>query len=106
MSTKLRLLERIIRREVRRQLAESADLENIKNVSFKQLVNMIYSDWKNVSPYAEPYLSAMSTMRNPTDRYGFDDGYSIIMYFLSNASQWKGPVAKAVKAELKRRAKG
>jgi hypothetical protein len=38
-----------------------------------------------------------------SDHYYADDARSIVIYFLSNASSWRGPVAKAVKAELKRR---
>jgi len=34
-----------------------------------------------------------------------DSGKSIVSYFLANAGQWRGEVAKEVKAELKRRVK-
>jgi hypothetical protein len=34
-----------------------------------------------------------------------DDGRMVIYYFLSNASQWKGELAKKIKAELKKRVK-
>ncbi len=45
-------------------------------------------------------------VHNPSAaRYGADPGSSIVAYFLSNASTWKGPVAKMVKAELRQRAK-
>jgi hypothetical protein len=40
-------------------------------------------------------------MDKPTDRYGMDSGKSIILYFLANASTWRGDTAKRVKAELK-----
>ena len=62
----------------------------------------IYRDWKNVSPYAKPYLEAMSTLSSIDDNYGLDSGRSIVAYFLSNASQWKGEKAKQTKAELKK----
>ena len=39
------------------------------------------------------------------NNYGLDSGRSIVQYFLSNAQSWRGPVAKAVKAELKKRVK-
>jgi hypothetical protein len=50
---------------------------------------------------AKPYLQAMLQMSSPTDKYGFDDGKSVILYFLSNASTFKGEDAKRLKAELK-----
>ena len=33
----------------------------------------------------------------------YDSGRSIVRYFLGNAGTWRGDVAKAIKAELKRR---
>jgi hypothetical protein len=47
----------------------------------------------------------MFTMNSVNDNYGMDSGKSIILYFLSNANTWKGEIAKAIKAELKRRVK-
>ena len=43
----------------------------------------------------------MHSLRDVTDAYGYDDGRSIVMYFLANASTWRGETAKRVKAELK-----
>jgi hypothetical protein len=67
---------------------------------------MVYRDWKNVNFGAKPYLEAMQTLQSAKDKYMFDSGASIIRYFLSNATGWKGPVAKAVKLELNKRIKG
>ena len=50
---------------------------------------------------AKPYLLAMLCLRNAWDKYGEDDARSIVRYFLANARTFKGPVAKALKAELK-----
>jgi len=61
----------------------------------------IRRDWKNVNYAAAPYLSAMASLNNITDKYMFDDGKSIVLYFLSNAGSWRGEVAKRIKAELK-----
>lgn len=60
----------------------------------------IRRDWKNVYFGAAPYLSAMAGLNGPADKYGLDDARSIIAYFLSNARAWRGPTAKAIKAEL------
>ena len=61
----------------------------------------IRKDWKNVSPYAAPYLNAMSCLETINDRYVFDSGRSIVSYFLANAGSWRGEVARRIKAELK-----
>lgn len=61
----------------------------------------IRKDWKNVSPYAAPYLNAMSCLESINDKYGFDSGRSIVSYFLANAGSWKGETARRIKAELK-----
>lgn len=61
----------------------------------------IRKDWKNVSPYAAPYLQAMSCLNSVDDRYIMDSGRSIVSYFLANAGSWRGETAKRIKAELK-----
>lgn len=61
----------------------------------------IYGDWKNVNFAAKPYLEAMSTLTSIEDNYMFDSGKSVVLYFLCNASTWRGETAKRVKAELK-----
>jgi hypothetical protein len=50
---------------------------------------------------ARPYLDAMMDLEKITDDYGADDGKSIIVYFLGNASSFRGEDAKRLKAELK-----
>ena len=58
-------------------------------------------DW--TKPYfgAVPYLSAMLSLDRINDRYGEDSGRSVVAYFLSNATTWRGLVARQCKAELK-----
>jgi hypothetical protein len=70
-----------------------------------QIADVIRKDWgAKVDYVAKPYLQAMLTLPTIDSRYGLDDGKSIVLYFLSNASTWRGDVAKLVKAELKKRA--
>lgn len=57
--------------------------------------------WRPVSFAAAPYLSAMSTLEHVDDRYGYDTGRSIVAYFLSNATTWRGDDARRIKAELR-----
>jgi len=55
---------------------------------------------------AVPYLDAMGTLQSVDDSYGADSARSIVAYFLANASTWRGPMAKQVKAELNAMLKG
>jgi hypothetical protein len=47
----------------------------------------------------------MATLDSVNDNYGWDSGKMIVLYFLSNASTWRGETAKRIKAELKAMAK-
>jgi hypothetical protein len=68
-----------------------------------ELAWIVRRDWKKVNFAAVPYLDAMLSLNSVNDAYGLDSGASVVLYFLSNASSWRGPVAKAIKTELKRR---
>lgn len=61
----------------------------------------IQKTWSKVSPYAKPYLDAMLTLDTIEDNYFFDDGKSIVLYFLANASGWRGEDARRIKKELR-----
>ena len=84
---------------------------NYNTLNLSDLARLIRRAWKtkevrpNVHPTAKPYLDALDTMDKITDNYVADPGSQIVAYFLGNATSWRGPVAKAVKAELKRRLK-
>jgi len=69
--------------------------------SIKTIAQDIQNDWKNLSPYAKPYLDAMLTLENITDHYYMDDAKSIVLYFLANAQGWRGETARKIKQELK-----
>jgi hypothetical protein len=73
--------------------------------SIAAIAQEIRRDW--TKPYfgAVPYLQAMFSLDDITDDYGADSGKSIVLYFLSNASTWKGETARRIKAELKAMAK-
>ena len=61
----------------------------------------IKKDWSKPNYAAIPYLNAMRVISDINDKYGYDDARSIVRYFLSNASSWRGEKAKAIKTELK-----
>ncbi len=67
-----------------------------------EIAKEIRSDWGNKIYFgAKPYLGAMLTLNSINDRYMCDDADTIVRYFLSNASTWRGETAKRIKAELK-----
>lgn len=57
---------------------------------------------KSIPQYALPYLNAMQCLTNITDNFGCDSADSIVRYFLSNASTWRGEDAKRIKSELRK----
>ena len=76
---------------------------DLKGHTIAQLARLCRNDWAKVNFAAVPYLEAMGTLEHINDPYGMDSGKSIVIYFLGNATSWRGDVARAVKKELKRR---
>lgn len=66
-----------------------------------EIATEIRQDWKKPYFGAVSYLDAMQTLQNISDYYHLDSAESIVRYFLSNASTWRGETAKRIKAELK-----
>ena len=69
--------------------------------SLETIAREIRADWKKPYFGAVPYLDAMRSLGSIDDNFGYDDGRSIVLYFLSNAATWRGPTAKTIKLELK-----
>lgn len=61
----------------------------------------IRQHWPKVYFGAVPYLDAMRSLTRITDNYYADDARSVVLYFLSNATTWRGEDARRIKAELK-----
>ena len=76
---------------------------DLTKLSLSQLASIIRADWDKPYFGAVQYLQAMGTLEWITDCYGYDSGKEIVIYFLANATRWKGENARKVKAELKRR---
>ena len=84
-------------------------LGHLSSASISAIASVIKRDWKahgTIYFGAVPYLDAMLTMDKITDAYGADPGTHIVNYFLGNATTWRGPAARVIKAELNRRVKG
>jgi hypothetical protein len=84
--------------------ADPVNLADLPRMTLSQIADIVYTDWgKKVNYAAKPYLEAMASLNNVSDMYGADSGTSIVAYFLSNATSWRGDVARVVKKELQRR---
>lgn len=77
------------------QEAETAEPRKLSDIAAE-----ISADWKSVNYAAKPYLEAMHDCDTIDGSYGEDSCASVVAYFLSNAAQWKGEKAKAIKKEL------
>lgn len=86
-------------------IASNVTAETLKPLKLSSIAFLIRKDWgAKVNFAAKPYLEAMSDLDSIDGQYGSDSGKSIVIYFLSNASTYRGETAKLIKAELKRRA--
>ncbi|WP_454045037.1 hypothetical protein [Chryseobacterium sp. Marseille-Q8038] len=79
---------------------EKSGIQIPENIA--QIALMVTKDWKNIYFGAVPYLDAMRSLNSVNDNYYEDSASSIINYFLANATTWRGEVARAVKAKLKK----
>jgi len=75
--------------------------EKIQKRPVYEIAKEIRKNWQKVSPYAAPYLDAMSQINSIDENYFCDSAQSVVLYFLSNAAGFKGEKAKELKKELK-----
>ena len=69
--------------------------------TIREIAQEIRKDWHPIHFAARPYVDSMLQLETVTDRYGFDDARGILLYFLGNASSWRGETARRIKAEIK-----
>lgn len=71
-----------------------------------QIASDIAKEWrkskKGINYAAKPYLEALQQLSSKNDKYMYDDAKTVGLYFLSNASSFRGERAKELKAELKK----
>lgn len=72
----------------------------------REIAAEIRKDWARPYFGAVPYLDAMRSLDDVRGSYGADSAASVVRYFLSNATTWRGETARRVKAELKTMIKG
>lgn len=65
-----------------------------------QIAAEIIRDWKKPYYGAVPYIDAMRSLTDISDKYMCDDAGDIVTRFLVNAGTWRGDVARRVKQEL------
>jgi len=73
----------------------------IENRSIRSIALDIRREWIKGNYAAKPYLDARMELNSINDKYYNDSAKSVVLYFLSNASSFRGERAKALKAELK-----
>jgi len=68
-----------------------------------EIADDIIRSWgyDRINPHARPYVDAMAALDKITDGYLNDQGEDIVRRFLINATTWRGPDARRVKAELR-----
>jgi len=95
----VKITKRQLRNLVKRTLNEQVQLGARP---IYEIAEEIEATWPNVNYAARPYLNAMHSLTSINDTYYHDDASSVVLYFLSNASSYRGPDAKRIKAELKK----
>jgi len=65
-----------------------------------EIAEDIYKCWRKVHYAAKPYLDAMLCLRTLDDKYGLEYADMVVLYFLNNATSWRGDDARRIKAEL------
>ena len=80
-------------------------IDSLPALDLSGIARVVRRDWRPVNYTAVPYLDAMGTMGDIKENYYADSGVSVVLYFLCNSNSWRGVVARAVKAELNKRAK-
>lgn len=72
-----------------------------ERVTVSEIAYAIAKDWDKVSPYAADYLNAMKEITDIEGNYYADSAKSVVLYFLANASTYRGENARSYKALLK-----
>lgn len=67
-----------------------------------EIAREIRSSWgEKVHFAAKPWLEALLSLHSVRDWYGMDSADTCVLYFLSNATGWRGEDARRLKKELK-----
>ena len=74
------------------------------NRKLSEIAKDILQHWKNPYFGAKPYIQAMAQIPSaePDANYGYETAEDIVIYFLANATTFRGEDARRIKAELKK----
>jgi len=75
-------------------------MRNLSEIAWEIQNDWITRKGQKIVTSALPYLNAMKSLDSVDDAYGLDSGRSIVLYFLANASAWRGEKAREIKKEL------
>lgn len=90
---------------VTRKCLQEGEPVNLDQLSLPELASLAVIDYKPMPPHLQPYVEALIRCRSIRSMYGIEKAGHLIPYYLNNAAYWRGPVAREVKKELKRRYK-
>lgn len=79
---------------------------DLRALPLHALARMCQRDWPRAYFGARPYIDALLGLTSLDEPYGCETARDVVVGLLANAQTWKGPIARAVKAELTRRLKG
>jgi hypothetical protein len=79
--------------------------QDLLQADLQQIVAVIFADWDRINASAASYLHALDVndCRRLDDPVGNETAEVQLRYFLTHAAGWRGPIARAVKSELRRR---
>lgn len=97
MTEEMGMLQRILFETVNPETSTDATTRSLAVIAAD-----IRAHWSKPYFGAVPYLDAMSSLQTVSDNYGMDTAHSVVLYFLSNATTWRGEDARRIKAELKK----
>lgn len=68
----------------------------------KEIAQEIQKDWTSMPHWVkECYFSPLLEIDSIEDDYYADSAKSVVLYFLANATSWRGETARRIKKELK-----
>lgn len=85
-------------------MLDDVTAERLATLTIRQIAALIRADWPKPHYAARPYLEAMLSLETMADSHLADTAHYIVNGFLCNAASYRGPIARAVKAELRLRA--
>ena len=101
-SSKGRLDAKFYLPDQKKEKSNELELQESKPRDLHIIAQDIRNTWSKVNYAAEPYLIAMETLKSIQENYYLDSAKSIVLYFLSNASSYRGEDARRIKKELKK----